>query len=90
MAPELLKEGILSPKYDIHAYGVVLWELWTTEFPFEGVDHRHVIWKICNDNERPSIPADCPQILADLMRQCWLVDWEKRPSIEQILHTLLP
>ena len=31
MAPELLKDNILSPTYDIHAYGIVGWELWTTD-----------------------------------------------------------
>ena len=83
-SPELLKDFILSPSYDISAYGVVVWELCTTLVPFEGSDNHHITWRICH-NERPAIPPDCPKPLADLMRQCWEVDWHKRPSVDHIL-----
>ncbi len=85
MAPELLIECVLSPTYDIHAYGVVVWELWTTEIPVEGYDPMNIIWRICNNNERPVIPLDCPQYLADLMKQCWKKDWRQRPTVDHIL-----
>ncbi|XP_072051431.1 mitogen-activated protein kinase kinase kinase 7-like [Amphiura filiformis] len=88
MAPELMTDEVLSPFYDIHAYGVVVWELWTTEIPFEGSDAPNTIWRICNDGERPVIPPDCPKALADLMRQCWDKDWHKRPTIDHILLVL--
>ena len=85
MAPELLSELVLSPTYDIHAYGIVVWELCTTEIPFEGVEAFSIIWRICNNNERPVIPPDCPLDLADLMRQCWNKDWHQRPTVDHIL-----
>ncbi len=85
MAPELLTDNVLSPTYDIHAYGVVVWELWTTEIPFEGLDPVNIICRICHNNERPVIPPNCPQDLADLMKQCWEKDWSRRPSIDHIL-----
>ena len=83
-APEFLKDNILSPSYDISAYGVVVWEMCTTLVPFEGSANHHIIWRICK-NERPPIPPDCPKPLADLMRRCWEVDWQKRPNADQIL-----
>ena len=84
-SPELLKDNVLSPSYDISAYGVVVWELCTTLVPFEGSESHHIIWRICYNKERPSIPTDCPKPLADLMRQCWEEDWHKRPSADHIL-----
>ena len=84
-APEFLKDNILSPSYDISAYGVVVWELCTTLVPFEGSDNHHIIWRICHNKERPAIPPDCPKPLADLMRQCWEENWHKRPSADHIL-----
>ncbi|XP_072051433.1 uncharacterized protein [Amphiura filiformis] len=88
MAPELLTDEVLSPFYDIHAYGVVVWELWTTEIPFEGSDAPNTIWRICNNGERPVIPPNCPKALADLMKQCWDKDWHKRPTVDHILLVL--
>ena len=85
MAPELFTKYVLSPTYDIFSYGTVVWELWTTEIPFEDSDPHHFIWRICNLNERPMIPPDCPQYLADLMTQCWNEDWHQRPTVDHIL-----
>ena len=85
MAPELLVKGILSPKYDIFAFAVVLWELWTGKFPFEGLESQVIAWKVCHENERLPIPEDCPEPIKDLMRQSWQTDWKKRPDIEEVI-----
>ena len=52
MAPELLKDHILSPKYDIFAYGIVIWEMWTGKFPYKGLEGQVITMKVCRDNER--------------------------------------
>ena len=89
MAPELLKDGVLSPTYDIHAYGVVVWEICTTEIPFEDSKISvNLIWRICNNNERPKIPPGCLKALADLMRKCWEINWKNRPTIKYILKVV--
>ena len=85
MTPELMKDLILSPTYDIFSYGVVLFELWTTNAPFKGEDQYAIVWKVCKNNELPPIPADCPKPIADLMMQCWEVDWKSRPEIGHVL-----
>ena len=85
MAPELLRDFILSPSYDIFSYGTVVWELLTTEKPFKGEDQHAIIWKVCKHNEHPPIPADCPKPIADLMMECWQVDWKNSPHIGQVL-----
>ena len=86
MAPELLRDGVLSPSYDIYAFGVVIWELWTTDIPFEDCKiPNNLIWRICNNNERPQIPADCPKSIADLLRQCWETEWKNRPNMKHVL-----
>ncbi|XP_072026676.1 mitogen-activated protein kinase kinase kinase 20-like [Amphiura filiformis] len=88
MAPELLRDGTLSPSYDIYSFGVVIWELWTALAPFYGMEPQFIVWRICNDDEKPAIPDDCPKPLADLMKSCWQTDWHMRPSIDQILEQL--
>ncbi|XP_072041655.1 uncharacterized protein [Amphiura filiformis] len=88
MAPELMRDMKLSPTYDVHSYGVVVWELLTLQVPFEGMEPQVVVMRICAHNERPPIPPDCPQTIADLLRKCWEADWRKRPSIDDILSAI--
>ena len=85
MAPELMKDLVLSPTYDIFAYGVVVWELCTAEAPFDCLEPQVVIMRICKDNQRLPIPADCPKLIADILRQCWESDWTKRPNMDHVL-----
>ena len=88
MAPELFTEGSLSPKFDIFAYGVVLWEIVTRQIPWKGKGYHVIVFGVCHNGERLSIPEDCPEDLAYLMRQCWQTDRRKRPSIKKILSVL--
>ncbi|XP_072041377.1 uncharacterized protein [Amphiura filiformis] len=88
MAPELMKDLKLSPTYDIHSYGVVVWELLTLEVPFQGLEPQVVVMRVCRDDERPPIPLDCPPPIADLLKKCWELDWRKRPSIDDILSAI--
>ncbi|XP_072019948.1 mitogen-activated protein kinase kinase kinase 20-like [Amphiura filiformis] len=88
MAPELFKENKLSPTYDIFALAVVLWELWTRKVPFKTNDYHNIMYIVCVKNERLSIPPDCPEILANLMKQCWVVERHERPSIDHVLAAI--
>ena len=82
MAPELMKELILSPSYDIFSYGVVVWELYTTVTPSK-VLKRQVV--VMGDNQRLKIPGDCPKPIADMIRQCWESDYKARPTMDRVL-----
>ena len=88
MAPELLKERKLSPSYDIFTYGVVVWELWTREFPFKMVPAEVIVIRVCKKNERLQIPKDMPRPIANLIKQCWEKVWKKRPSIDEIIDVV--
>ena len=39
----------------------VLWELLTREIPFKGLQGFQVAWAVVEREERPVIPASCPQ-----------------------------
>ncbi|XP_072041994.1 uncharacterized protein [Amphiura filiformis] len=88
MAPELLKDLKLSPNYDIFSFGVVGWEMWTTDFPHKGLEPQVIAWRVCHENQRLPIPDDCPKAIAELMKKCWDSDWRKRPSIEHVLFVI--
>ena len=81
-------EDKLSPKADVFAFGVVLWELETCQEPYEGKTLEHVMWKVGNDDLRPEIPNSCSPTYRQLMQRSWDKDRSSRPEIEEILDLL--
>ena len=79
----------LSLKADIFAFGIILWELETCQEPYEGLDFERIIWLVGNDDYRPEIPASCPDVLENLMQQCWDKERDNRPDVDHIIDTLL-
>ncbi len=43
---------------------------------FESEDE--LITAVCDEDERPKIPADCPSTLKELIEQCWHLDPKQR------------
>ena len=43
MPPELLAEGRLSKAADVYAFGVLLWEMYTSKRPWSGLRHVQII-----------------------------------------------
>ena len=87
MAPEIFTDNILSMKFDIFAYGVVVWEIVTRQIPFDGQKPPHIMFTVCKGKRLP-IPEDCPEDLAYLMRHCWLENRHQRLNIHDILSVL--
>ncbi|XP_072031730.1 mitogen-activated protein kinase kinase kinase 21-like [Amphiura filiformis] len=85
VAPEVFTEHHLSPQSDIYSYGIVVWEIFTTQTPFKGCEYQNVMWRVCIKKERPQIPDDCPEEIARLLHQCWLEDRRARPDIGVIV-----
>ncbi|KAM3720743.1 Mitogen-activated protein [Dirofilaria immitis] len=85
MAPEIIKKEPCSEKVDIWSFGVVLWELLTQEIPYKDVDSMAIIWGVGSNNLSLPIPDTAPEGLKLLLRQCWSIKPQNRPSFSQIL-----
>eukprot|EP01100_Stratorugosa_tubuloviscum_P007725 TRINITY_DN318_c0_g2_i1.p1 TRINITY_DN318_c0_g2~~TRINITY_DN318_c0_g2_i1.p1 ORF type:complete len:558 (+),score=207.30 TRINITY_DN318_c0_g2_i1:44-1675(+) len=89
MAPEVLLGKPLNEKSDIYSYALVFWELIAQEklFPKIGslADLRR---KVCRDNIRPSLPANLPQGIVNLLNDCWQANPLHRPLCSAILPRL--
>ncbi|XP_072048665.1 mitogen-activated protein kinase kinase kinase 13-like [Amphiura filiformis] len=88
MAPELITESQLSPKGDIFAFGIIVWEMVSCEVPYKGMRNEYVMFQVSMKGLRPKIPDDCPQFLKELMTRCWHQDRTQRPESLEILRSV--
>ncbi|KAK3007214.1 hypothetical protein RJ639_017500 [Escallonia herrerae] len=84
MAPELIRHDPFTEKCDIFSLGVIIWELYTLNRPWEGVPSVQVVYAVANDGLRLEIPEGP---LGELIADCW-AEPEERPSCEEILSRL--
>ena len=87
MAPECFS-GKFSEKSDVWAFGVTMWELFTlgNTVPYPYLSDDEVIQNARSRefNRFPSKPATCPQSVYEIMQQCWIIDFQQRPTFREI------
>ncbi|TFK53944.1 kinase-like protein [Heliocybe sulcata] len=99
MAPEMLwphhfrlQRSACTTKSDIYAFGMVMYEVFSGQIPFQESQDTTVILKVYRQ-ERPSRPGgESTEALTDFMwnviEMCWQQEPEKRPSIHAVLDAL--
>lgn len=88
MAVEVLSNKPYSEKADVFSFGILLWELIARKLPYFGMQPMQVGLAVVQQGMRPTIPEQCPQPLAQLMKACWNEIPERRPSFAQIQSIL--
>ena len=87
MAPELLRrESGNSAESDVYSFGIILYELYSRQDPYEGENPTRVLNEIVDKkiNKRPPVPEVCPTRIAEIMKECVDANPEKRPTFEEI------
>ncbi|KAJ5074281.1 ankyrin repeat-containing protein [Anaeramoeba ignava] len=86
LAPEILQTQDFSFSADIFSFGMLLYEISTMKLPYGNDSPFQVISNIIN-GVRPQILPDNP--FKDIIASCWDFDPQKRPTIKQVLSSLL-
>uniref|UniRef100_A0A7S0WL53 Protein kinase domain-containing protein n=1 Tax=Chlamydomonas leiostraca TaxID=1034604 RepID=A0A7S0WL53_9CHLO len=89
MAPEILLEGRMSKAADMYAFGITLWELYTSQRPFHGMPKALLGHQITREHRRPAFPANTPADYKDLAERCWAPAPGQRPGFKEVLDALL-
>ncbi|XP_077372269.1 tyrosine-protein kinase CSK-like [Festucalex cinctus] len=87
-SPEALKEKKFSTKSDVWSYGVLLWEIYSFgRMPYPKIQSKHVVSHLETGYRMPS-PDGCPEALYDIMKCCWHLNPESRPSFHLLKEWL--
>eukprot|EP01090_Pellita_catalonica_P002779 TRINITY_DN12378_c0_g1_i1.p1 TRINITY_DN12378_c0_g1~~TRINITY_DN12378_c0_g1_i1.p1 ORF type:complete len:339 (+),score=56.23 TRINITY_DN12378_c0_g1_i1:419-1435(+) len=86
-APELLVDENVTKAADVYSYGMVLWEILTGEFPFQG-DMTITVLKKLKMGERPKIPPGTNKDFKRVVEKCWAELPADRPQFAEIITLL--
>jgi serine/threonine protein kinase len=84
MAPEVLSKKKYIQASDIYSFGMIMLEILTSYPPYYNISHDvNLIMKICN-GYKPEIKCEIPQILKDMMEECWNINPQNRPTAKNL------
>eukprot|EP00198_Chlamydomonas_reinhardtii_P004803 XP_001694139.1 predicted protein [Chlamydomonas reinhardtii] len=94
MAPELIEDGkltmnVTTPLAAVYAFGIIMWEIFTSASPYQGMAHPQIMVGVVTHNLRPKFPAHCPEWYKGLAYRCWRKDPKARPPFNEITKSLL-
>ena len=87
VAPEVLRGKNYTQASDIYGFGIIAHELYTGLPPYHDIPHDEFLAiRICQ-GLRPKSNYKIPQLILDIIQQCWDADPLKRPNASE-LHGL--
>ncbi|CAO4370135.1 unnamed protein product [Caenorhabditis nigoni] len=88
LSPEAIKDSTYSSKSDVWAFGVLLWEIATLGgFPYNNIADKDLLVQL-TDGMRLEQPAKCSEEMYVMMKSCWNLKPEERPSFLSIHEKL--
>lgn len=87
MPLELIQDGVLSQATDVYSYGVMLWELSTSQRAWAGMRPSKIIIKKLGGVPL-QFPEEVPDPIKKLGQACMSDDVEQRPHFSDILSRL--
>jgi len=58
-------------KVDVYSFGVILWEMMSTDVPFSNLTDMQAAMNTSN-GMRPVVPNSIPEPVKQLIKDCWL------------------
>lgn len=87
-APEALNLGRYTTACDVWSFGILLWETFSLgSTPYPGLSNNEAREQVEGGYRMPP-PKGCPEVVYNLMQECWLYDEEERPQFAD-LHRML-
>jgi serine/threonine protein kinase len=87
-APEMLQDRPkISKSIDIFAFGVIMWEILALKRPYADMNLAPLIQRVTTGGREP-IPSETPQVIGNLITNCWAQLPESRPKATYVREAL--
>ncbi|POG63429.1 kinase-like domain-containing protein [Rhizophagus irregularis DAOM 181602=DAOM 197198] len=84
VAPEVLRGKEYTQESDIYGFGIIAYEVCTGLPPYHDIDHdKFLSISICQ-GLRPKSNYKIPQLILNIIKQCWDADPLKRPKANEL------
>ena len=85
MAPEVALGKPYGTECDIYSFAILLWEILSLDWAFNGYHTPEYVVRVCKGNERlPIKGGGWPVILRTIVQEAWDKDPQKRPTMKRI------
>ncbi|KAM9476533.1 inactive tyrosine-protein kinase 7 isoform 1-T1 [Clarias gariepinus] len=89
MPAESVFENDFSTKSDAWAFGVLMWEVFTSgELPYSSLSHEDILEGLQAGMLTLPAPEACPSKVYKLMTRCWAPSLKERPSFSELVQAL--
>ena len=88
MAPESIRDRIISKATDVYMFGSFMWELIVRDIPYADEDPFAAALKVINQGCSLAMPEDCHPGYLSLMEACLKTVPEERPTFVEIFERL--
>ena len=88
VASEVLRGNPSTKAMDVYAFGIIMNELMSEEFPYNNIPHDEILMRRICQGLRPKISEDTPKLLTDLIMKCWDANPEIRPTVRELYQIL--
>src|SRR6266487_813199 len=86
--PEILRGREYTQASDIYGFGIIAYEVCTGLPPYHDISHEEPLAvRICQ-GLRPKSNYKIPQLILDIIKQCWDANPLKRPKAEELKELL--
>ncbi|GMH44729.1 hypothetical protein BSKO_12681 [Bryopsis sp. KO-2023] len=93
LSPEMMNNEEPCKKSDVFSFAIIMWELLTGNYPWDGRRHEQILYAVLIRMKRPEIPqetvnSDAARAYVELMEQCWAQERQDRPDFYEIVQQL--
>jgi len=89
MSPEQSAGKRPSYASDVYSVGVVLWEIVSSQIPYEHIENDYVIINTIEKGTTEELPEDMPEDYAAIIKSCWSLDPKHRPTADALAKSLI-
>lgn len=91
-SPEILKDRRVTPlkakpSDDAYSFAMILWELFSEQVPFDGMNKEQLFQVVVVESSRPSIQGIQTEI-GEIIHKCWNPEPGRRPSLVEVTEML--